>query len=314
MTESRIPTAICTWNRTALLEQTLHEMEHLVVPPAVTWELLVVNNNCNDDTDDVIARFSGRLPIRRLFEPEPGLSNARNHAVREATGDYLLWTDDDVLVSPSWLVEYVAAFARHPAGVVFGGPVEPWFPHTPPEWPTEVWPSVFAAFACINHGDAEVRLDDRRLPFGANVAFRMDRQRVLAYDPNRGVRPGSRMGGEEIDVIRRVLTSVGEGWWVPTARVRHYIPPDRQTLEYLRRYFDADGEYIGRYESHTLMDGFPTLLGRPRWLWRVALEAELRYRLTRWFRDPTEWMGDLITASTSWGKLRGFAHRRGEGE
>ena len=39
------------------------------VPDNLPWEVLVVNNNCTDHTDAVIASFAGRLPIRRRLEP-----------------------------------------------------------------------------------------------------------------------------------------------------------------------------------------------------------------------------------------------------
>src|SRR5436190_17625355 len=47
----------------------------------VAWELFVVNNGCTDHTDQVIAAFAGRLPVRREFEDERGLSRARNRVV-----------------------------------------------------------------------------------------------------------------------------------------------------------------------------------------------------------------------------------------
>src|SRR5512143_830758 len=109
MTATRLTVAICTWNRSALLEQTLERMTRLVAPSGCTWELLVINNNSTDATESVIARFEARLPIRGVFETQPGLSNARNRAVREAGGEYVLFTDDDVLVDPDWLVAYNAA-------------------------------------------------------------------------------------------------------------------------------------------------------------------------------------------------------------
>lgn len=67
-----ISVAICTWNRAKLLDQTLTQMRRLVVPAGVTWELLVVNNNCTDETDAVIERHETNLPIRRLFESRRG--------------------------------------------------------------------------------------------------------------------------------------------------------------------------------------------------------------------------------------------------
>src|SRR5207253_11169792 len=95
--------AICTWNRSQLLRQTLDQFLDLAIPAGMTWELLVVNNNSTDDTDVVLAEFESRLPLRRLFEREPGLSHARNAALAAATGDYILFTDDDVLIAQSWL-------------------------------------------------------------------------------------------------------------------------------------------------------------------------------------------------------------------
>ena len=91
-----ITIAICTWNRCKLLGQTLEQMTRLEIPPHVQWELLIVNNNSTDATSAMVASFSRRLPIRERFEPRPGLSHARNRALTESQGDYILWTDDDV--------------------------------------------------------------------------------------------------------------------------------------------------------------------------------------------------------------------------
>ena len=111
----RVTVAICTWNRSRLLQQTLERMTHLVVPPGLWWELLVINNNSTDDTDQVVASFEQRLPLRLAFEPVPGLSHARNAVLRLAAGSYILWTDDDVLVSEGWLAAFVEAVRAHPS-------------------------------------------------------------------------------------------------------------------------------------------------------------------------------------------------------
>ena len=69
--------AICTWNRSQSLQHTLEGFAQIAIPSETDWELLVVNNNCTDRTDEVIRVFEGRLPVRRIFEKRPGLSNAR---------------------------------------------------------------------------------------------------------------------------------------------------------------------------------------------------------------------------------------------
>src|SRR3954466_9456793 len=180
----RLTVAICTWNRSALLRQTLEQMTSLRIPPGLEWELLVVNNNCTDETDSVLADFAARLPLRRLFEPKPGQSNARNTAVNESTGSYIVWTDDDVLVDPDWLAAYARAFERWPDASIFGGPIEPWWEGTPPAWLVEALPAAAGGLAALNLGPEPVPLSCQNYPFGANMAFRRDAHVEQSYDPN----------------------------------------------------------------------------------------------------------------------------------
>ena len=172
--------AICTRNRADLLDRTLEQMTRMLVPDRTIWELLVVNNGSTDNTDQVITEYAGRLPIRALSELEVGLSTARNAAVREAAGEYLLWTDDDVLVDKGWLAAYLVAFEQHPEAVIFGGPILPSFENPPPRWLHRSLhlPSVAGALALRNVRTTSVHLTTDRLPFGANFAVRAAEQKT----------------------------------------------------------------------------------------------------------------------------------------
>jgi hypothetical protein len=222
-------------------------------------------------------------------------------AVRKATGDYIVWTDDDTLVPPEWISEYCRAFARWPEAAVFGGPIDPCFADAPPLWLQEVWPRVASAYGILNHGDSPIAFTSERVPFGGNIAVRSDYQNHFLYDPALGLRPGSTLGGEETTMVRAILASGATGWWVPTARVRHYLQNDRFTTKYLRGRFFGWGRFLGMGEPD---QGSAKLFGGPRWLWRQAIEGEVRYRLGRAFRKPAVWIEPLISASTAWGQLR----------
>jgi hypothetical protein len=302
----RLTVAICTWNRSDLLRETLEQMTALRVPEGLDWELLVVNNNCTDATDQVLAEFAGRLPLTRIFEPTPGQSNARNTAVRAATGTYVIWTDDDVLVDPDWLAAYVRAFQRWPDASVFGGPIDPWWEGTPPEWLVKAFPLVAGAFAALDLGKEPVPLSAKDYPFGANMAFRRDAHLAQPYDPNLGLRPGSSMRGDEMAMIRALFASGHTGQWVPDAKVRHFIPKSRQTLGYVQDYFKGSGRLLGRFAKDR---GERKLLGRPLWLWRQAVESELRYQARRLFVGSPIWMEDLKWARVSWAQLRWYGDR-----
>ena len=78
-----ISVCICTHNRSQSLRRTLDslvEQEHLDEGEV---EVLIVDNNCVDDTSQVVEAFQKALPIRLVTENQQGLACARNRAVKE---------------------------------------------------------------------------------------------------------------------------------------------------------------------------------------------------------------------------------------
>jgi glycosyltransferase involved in cell wall biosynthesis len=300
-----VTVGICTWNRAGLLRQALAALARVELPPRLEWEVLVVDNGSRDATPAVVREFRDRLPIRTVSEPEPGLSNARNRCVAQARGAYILWTDDDVLVEPGWLREYALAFDRFPAAAVFGGPVRARFEGERLPWIAAAWRDVQTAFGIRDLGDALARLDPDNLPFGSNYAVRRAEQLAHRYDPRLGRVRDEVLGGEEVAVLRAILRGGGEGWWLPGAAVDHWIPKRRQTPRYLRRYYRAQGRVLALHWP-AAAERKLAVFGRPLWLWRQAIEAELTYRRSRMIDRPEQWVGHLVRASTGWGVLLGW--------
>ncbi|MCQ8185381.1 glycosyltransferase [Parvularcula maris] len=61
-----------------------------------SWELVIVNNNSTDTTEDLALEWSGRDPrIRVVSEPAAGVSHARNRGLAEATGRFITFLDAD---------------------------------------------------------------------------------------------------------------------------------------------------------------------------------------------------------------------------
>lgn len=297
-----VTVAICTFNRAESLRSTLTSLAEMRVPPGLRWEVVVVNNNSGDHTDAVIDAFANRLPIRREFEEKPGASNARNRAVQAAKGDYFVWTDDDVVVDQGWLAAYVAAFARHPDGAVFGGIIRPKYEQPVVNWVAESEALLGAPYCIRDLGNEPVRLSvaGYRLPLGANFAVRGAEQRAFLFDPNLGPGPGTQRRGEEHDVIERILQSGAVGYWVPEAHVQHCIGHERQSISYLMRYFAGAGEadgFLGRHNG-------PRLLGAPRWLWRGLIQGFLQYHLHRRVSAAPVWVAHLKTYAYARGAIR----------
>jgi len=242
-----ISVAICTFNRAESLRRTLDSVAAMRVPSEVAWEVLIVNNNSTDHTDDVISAFTGRLPVRREFEPRPGKSNALNRAIDVAKGDYILWTDDDVVVDTGWLAAYVEAFRRWPKAVVFGGRITPKYEVPAEKWVIESEAVLVGPYAIRDFGDQVMPLsaeDEDHFPFGANWAVRAAEQRAFRYDPELGPVPNRVRNHEETDLIHRLLASGATGYWIPEAMVEHCIGRDRQTVRYIAAYYESWGETL----------------------------------------------------------------------
>jgi hypothetical protein len=290
--------AVCTWNRSALLEQTLERLTELDARD-LDWELVVVNNGSTDETKTIARSLAERLPLRLISEPLVGVSHARNTAVREARGRFIAWTGDDVLVDRGWLRAYADAVTAYGGAAFFGGPIRPRFACEPPEWLTINWRLLASAYSERELGDAAFAFDSPRVPYGPNFVVRTDIQRRYPFDPALGVRGPHRMGGEETTVLRAMLADGHEGWWIPAAAVEHVILHDRLTLGYIRRHFAGLGMLKRRHE------GSAHLPGCAPWIWHAAIEAERDYRVSRRTDRPEVWMPKFIAASVARGRVIG---------
>jgi glycosyltransferase involved in cell wall biosynthesis len=297
-----ISVAICTWNRERLLTGTLESLCRARPLEKLALEVVVILNNCTDHSGDVVDRFRTRLPIVCEAEPRPGLSHARNKAIDVASGDVIVWIDDDVRVEPDWLRGYESAFLQWPQASIFGGAILPEFEGRTPAWLSEAWhlcDSVFAARR-VPEADAPILPDDKYPPYGANFAVRTAVQRRFRYDGRLGARPGGLvMTGEETEVIRAIFGDGGTGRWVRSAVVHHVMPPERQTIHAIRAYYERCG-YLAEKRFHRT--GFrPSFIDRLRDSGMV-IGSDARFRWLRAFARPTRWVPALVAAATARGR------------
>lgn len=230
--------ALCTYNRAALLTQALGSLAACEAPPG-DWELLLIDNNSRDATRAVAESFIGRLPLRYVFEPEQGLSRARNRALRECRGDFIVFTDDDILVDSDWLRAYAEGFFNHSEMGYFGGPIQPYYLDGKPSWiKDESMPLIGGLLGYYTLGDISRPYAEQDMhPFGAN--FALARRVFERYPPFRndlGVVGNTPGRGEEAEYFGRVRADNIPGYYLAAARCRHVIQSNHLTLRYLYRY------------------------------------------------------------------------------
>lgn len=275
----RISVVVCTWNRCELLRSTLESMRSLVVPANQEWELLVVNNNSSDATDEVITAFQGFLPLRRVFESELGLSRARNAGVRAATGELILFTDDDVLVDPNWMTAYIDALKLWPDAGYFGGVVRPRFAVEVPNWVRRNQTDLAGMLCSLDIGPASREFRPGEFPYGLNMAVCREALRLAAFDERVGRKGHEQLRGSEYSLFRSLQRLGVPGVWVPTAEVRHHIPGCRASFRYLWSFYSGIGRSAIRL-------GDARELRSHRVLWTEGLKAlmEIRPQAEDWPR------------------------------
>jgi len=280
---------VCTYNRCESLADTLEAISRQEVPEDFRWELVVVDNNSRDSTRRTVERFKASQPaleVRYEFEGQQGLSHARNHGISVARGEYVVFTDDDVLPSPDWLVQLVGGMRQHGCAAA-GGYIEPLWQAEPPPWLTERFYG-FLALRTNLAGPKEVRSEEE-MPFGANLAFARSVFSALGtFDPQLGRKGQVLAGGEEIDMLMRVMDSGGRVMYFPQVRVRHKVEAFRLTKQYFRkwRYQCSLNEAISWPPTkHRHLAGVPLYLfvqlGRAAWRFmsmRITHPADEAFR------------------------------------
>lgn len=161
---------------------------------------------------------------------DDGLSAARNTGAEEATGEIVVFTDDDVVAESDWLSELVAIYkAYNPVGV--GGRVIPVWPKQKPWYlPNEFFWLVGAMHD--NYVDKHIPQPVRNA-FGCNISF--DRETFLeagGFREDLGKNQNKPLQGEEAELCERLH---GEFWYAPDALVRHQVDTGQLTVRYLFR-------------------------------------------------------------------------------
>ena len=134
----KLTLTICTHNHLVALKQTLAAL-HDLYPPVGHWELLIVDNASADDTRSWLALGGWQrvdTECRVVEEDQLGVAHARNRALREAKGEYVVFLDDDETPEPDWLVNLEKLIDTHQPAAI-GGRIRAQLPTGRPQWLTD---------------------------------------------------------------------------------------------------------------------------------------------------------------------------------
>ena len=254
MTPRPIAVAVLTYRRFDDLDDLLTQLVTHVATSSSSDASIVVIDNDEDPTAEVIAR---RHPgVRYVHEPRPGIAAARTRALSEAGDELLLvFIDDDERPRDGWLDSLVATWEQcRPAAVV--GPVVSTFAAPPDPW--------------IEAGGFFVRLRHRtgtEVKVAATNNLLLDLSIVRELDLRFDDRFGT-TGGSDTLFTRRLVHAGERIVWCDEAVVTDVVPSDRSTREWVLR----RAERMGNSSSRVAVVLAPS--GWRRWLVRLGLVTQ----------------------------------------
>lgn len=109
-----------TFRRPGVLRATLDALVHLDYPQDL-YEVIVVDDGSADSTPDVIEQFSAvKSPIICVMQENSGVARARNVGAARASGELLIFLDDDILVESDHVERHLATHQRYGECLVNG--------------------------------------------------------------------------------------------------------------------------------------------------------------------------------------------------
>jgi glycosyltransferase involved in cell wall biosynthesis len=100
----------------ALFHQTL---------PVDDYEVVLIDDGSSDGTRAAVEALQPPCKFTYAYQDNSGLAKGRNHGIRKASGDVILFMDDDTVAHPDLLKEHVEWHEKYPRHVIRG-----WVNHT----------------------------------------------------------------------------------------------------------------------------------------------------------------------------------------
>jgi glycosyltransferase involved in cell wall biosynthesis len=228
------------------------------------WEVILVDNGSIDATAELAQQFAATapVPVRYVYEREPGLGNAHNAGVRIARGEILAFTDDDCYPESDFLSRVWCAFSDPSIGYIAGRITL----HDPSDHPMttidSTTPHTFRPRSLVSAGSFG----------GANMVFR---RKVLidigGFDPWFG--PGALFNAEDVDAAARASAIGWKGEYRPEVVVRHHHGRKASDIPQLVKSY---GIGTGAYQMKLLLEGHQFLAFA-----RSIYQARRRFRASR---------------------------------
>jgi len=256
-------------------EELVSVVETLLALDYPDFEVIIVDNRSNSNKVSLPALpDDARLLV--VEEASPGISAARNRGIAVATGQFIAFTDDDVVVDRNWLRALGARFALDASVDFIGGLVLPAELDTVAQlWFEEFYGGFTRSFQATSVSLEDHDVEDELFPYnvgrfgaGCNMALRRSAlDRWGGFDTSLGVGTPAK-GGEDLAMFMRLLLAGATLAFEPAALVRHYHRrTKREFMHQVRSYGVGLGAFYVSLVAHD-----------PRQLWAMSKRVPVGIR------------------------------------
>lgn len=235
----KLSVIVPTLNRAVLLRQTLESIYGQTFPKE-NYEVIVIDNGSTDETRQVCLKYQQNNNLRYIYDERPGLHIGRNRGLLESRSDILVYADDDIIASPTWLAAIYEGF-KDEKTVLIGGNNYPHFERTPPGWVKKLWTysekekaKRLESYSVIVIGD-EPRRVDAGMIFGCNFAIRKEIvERAGGFHPDGVPDIYLKYRGDGESYITSYIRRYNlKAMFYPDASIYHVITKQRLTRQYV---------------------------------------------------------------------------------
>lgn len=240
---------ICSYNRFSLLQETIVSIIKCI-GSREDCELLIIDNNSKDDTTSLEQKYSKNDRVKYFLELNQGLSHSRNRGIKEASGEYIIFFDDDIELNDHYL-RHLDELTNNSAIDIIGGKVLP-FHIDIPKW----LPKKYYYLASIyNPSDTFSTINQL---MGANYGMKLSTaHKIGLYNVDLGRKGDSLMGGEESEYISRGIELGFSVYFSPDLIVYHKIN-EKLNKNYILDYAYLNGKSTRKY--YRVQWGYPRFM------------------------------------------------------
>ncbi|MGZ3757421.1 MAG: glycosyltransferase [Mucilaginibacter sp.] len=228
---------LCCYNSARRIEQTLTHLAALDTD-GIDCEVVLVDNGSTDGTREAaLAIWAGLnnddVKLRIAYEPQSGLSFARQKGVDTAEYQYLIFCDDDNWLDNNYVRTTVSLFRSNPGVAALGGFGVPVFENSnnKPVW----FDKLYHGYAVGGQGENEQFTNS---VYGAGMAVKKDvLKQVIDHYPMllHGRKKNTLSSGEDSEICLRIRLLGYKIRYSPNLKFSHFLPDERLTWSYLKK-------------------------------------------------------------------------------